>query len=258
MSEQLSRAITSNQLGPHPDVPSLVARYWQHPFQKPIAEHSAAAFAEVAPIVAEFTGPLILDACCGVGESTATLARRYPDTLIVGVDKSAHRLGKHVAHSGSQEQGQYVLVRADLNDFWRLAHNEGWQPSHQFLLYPNPWPKKKHVGRRWHASPVFPHMVKLGGQFELRSNWSLYLQEMNLALATLNVDSSMAQLSNELSPITPFERKYQASGQALWRLRAHLEQPNVVDQTQLLALRKLAEATADMLKSSARKNEARR
>ncbi|WP_194757046.1 tRNA (guanine(46)-N(7))-methyltransferase TrmB [Aliidiomarina indica] len=258
MSEQLSRAISSNQEGPHSDVPGLVARYWQNPFRKPIAEHSAAAFAEAASIVDTFHGPIILDACCGVGESTATLARRYPEALVIGVDKSAHRLGKHTAHSSSADVGRYVLVRADLNDFWRLAADAQWQPTHQFLMYPNPWPKKKHLGRRWHGSPVFPSMVKLGGNFELRSNWSVYLQEMSLALAALSVDSAMEQLPDDLAPITPFERKYQASGQALWRLQAHLEHPQLVEPSQLDELRKLAEATADMLKSSARKNEARR
>ena len=68
-----------------------------------------------------------------------------------------------------------ILMRADLNDFYRLAADAGWRLARHFILYPNPWPKSVHLKRRWHGAPVFPYMLRLGGVMELRSNWKLYL-----------------------------------------------------------------------------------
>lgn len=254
MSEARSRRITSNQSGPHEEVPALVARYWQSEFRKPVADHSREAFAQVAQRVQEWDGPLIMDSCCGVGESSLRIAEEHPDALVIGVDKSAHRIGKFTGMEPHHEPTNLIIVRADLNDFWRLAEGAGWRLAHHYLLYPNPWPKKKHVGRRWHGAPVFPALVNLGGQLHMRTNWPLYLQEMQIALRTLQIDSEIVALAFQAHPFTPFERKYQASGQPLWALNARLDHPKLASIEQREALRKLAESTGDMLKSPARKN----
>lgn len=215
-----ARAVTSNQSGIHEDLVALVRRYQQHPFLKPVAEHSQEAFESVAEQVANWNGPLILDSCCGVGESTAVIAGRYPDALVIGVDKSAHRLQRNLQHQGKAAGAPYLLLRADLNDFWRLAAEAKWQLDHHFLLYPNPWPKQKHVGRRWHASPVLPSLVQLGGALTVRSNWGIYIDEFAAALKLYGVQAECSKLRNSIEPMTPFERKYQAAQQDLWQLTA--------------------------------------
>ena len=72
------------------------------------------------PRVEAYSGPLIIDSCCGTGDSTRNLAGRFPEALVVGVDKSAHRLARH--QPGDRQN--YALVRADVNDFWRLANRQ--------------------------------------------------------------------------------------------------------------------------------------
>ncbi|RUO20366.1 SAM-dependent methyltransferase [Aliidiomarina iranensis] len=247
-----SRVISSNQGCVHSDIPRLVGKYWQGRFLKPVAEHSAEAFAEVNRKLTDFNGPLILDSCCGVGESTAEIAKRNPHALVVGVDKSAHRLSKHV-HQSQSGEGQYLLVRADLNDFWRLAREAEWQPEKHFLLYPNPWPKKKHLGRRWHGAPVFPEFVRLGGAIDLRSNWPIYLQEFALALRCCGISAKVTKLAVDIEPVTPFERKYQASKQELWQLTADLAGADLIAPAELAQLTALAETDADVLKSAPQK-----
>lgn len=251
MSNASSRQVTSNQTGPHSAVPEWVARSWLTNFRKPIAQHSLEAFALVEAQMAGWSGPLILDSCCGVGESSIRLAKTHPDSLVIGVDKSAHRLAKSASNCGQPIPSNLILVRADLNDFWRLASDAGWRLTAHYLLYPNPWPKKKHAGRRWHGAPVFPFLVRLGGWLHMRSNWPVYLQEMQVALGTLQIDSQITLLGEQVHPLTPFERKYQASGQALWSLSALLENPRLVSREQRDAMRELAESAEDMLKSTA-------
>lgn len=222
MAEQV-RSVTTNQTGVHEDLAVFVKRYQQHAFLKPIAEHSQRAFDLVADEVANCRKPLILDACCGVGESTALLAQRFPEARVIGVDKSAHRLEKNT-HYQRQAQGHaYHIVRADLNDFWRLALAAEWKLARHYLLYPNPWPKQKHLGRRWYAMPVFPSMVQLGGLLTVRSNWRLYIQECAQALSYYGVSAQQRILTKDEAPMTPFERKYQQAGQSLTELQADLD-----------------------------------
>ena len=175
-------------------------------------------FEQVIGRIATESKPLIFDACCGVGDSSRHLARTYPEHWVIGVDKSESRLTR-------ERQGvafeNLVLARADLNDFYRLAVMAGWRFDRHYILYPNPWPKSAHLGRRWHGAPVFPSIIELGGQLELRSNWKLYLEEFSIALETMNHECHIEPFVPE-TYLTPFEKKYHNSGQALWRLKADM------------------------------------
>ncbi|MDF2177801.1 SAM-dependent methyltransferase [Aliiglaciecola sp. CAU 1673] len=215
-----SKWVTSNQNGPHEKLPELVQRHLASPSQKPFSEHTLTAFEQAQAWLHGWQGPLILDSCCGVGESTANLAALYPDARVIGVDKSALRTGKHEANYANSN-ANYLVLRADLKDFWRLAHQAGWQLQKHYLLYPNPWPKSMHVKRRWHGSAAFADLLKLGGHLTLRSNWQLYVEEFALALAIAGIDTEVKPYASS-EAITPFERKYWASGQQSWQLEAQL------------------------------------
>ena len=158
------------------------------------------------------TGPLIFDSFCGVGESTIAIASQHPQALVIGIDKSLARLDKHP----DSELKNYHLLRADVEDFWRLAVDANWKLSQHYLLYPNPWPKSSHFKRRVHGSPLFPSLLALGGKLELRSNWQIYVEEFAQA-ANIAGHACQVQTIDPPNPITPFERKYQQSGQVLWQ-----------------------------------------
>lgn len=108
-------------------------------------------------------------------------------------------------------------VRADLVDYWRLLQEAGLRLARHYLLYPNPWPKIGQLGRRWHGHPVFPVIIALGGRLECRSNWRVYIEEFAAALTQLTATPVRCEAYNPEQPITPFERKYDASGHMLWR-----------------------------------------
>lgn len=210
-----SRQIHSNQTQVHDKLPKLVARHLRHISQRPFTQHTLEAFGQAQAWLADRQGPIILDACCGVGESTAHIANQHPHARVIGVDKSALRTAKHQHYSLHQDNA--LVLRGDLNDFWRLAVQANWTLYKHFLLYPNPYPKAAHVQRRWHASPAFADIVKLGGQLEVRSNWQLYIAEFAVALNVAGLTSQIQEYQFEPA-ITPFERKYWASGQSSWRL----------------------------------------
>src|SRR5262249_41939298 len=147
--------------------------------------------------------PFVLDAGCGTGVGTIELARRHPGRIVLGVDKSAARLasGRRVAQA-SGAPAHAVLLRCELVDFWQLAAQAGLRCLHQYLLYPNPWPKAEHLMRRWHAHPVLPCIVALGGVVELRTNWRVYADEFVLALALAGARAGACEVIDADAPLT--------------------------------------------------------
>ena len=210
-----SRSVVSRQQGPHEDLARRLERHRRTRWRRPVADHSRAAFEAIAAAL-DPARPIVLDAGCGTGESTLRLAELHPDAQVVGVDKSAHRLARGPGGASVH------LVRADLQDFWRLARERGWRLAAHYLLYPNPWPKAAHLQRRWHGHPVFPDLLTLGGALELRTNWPVYAEEFAAALAHLDVPAEIDRFRSppDGAPLTPFERKYLASGQTCLRVRA--------------------------------------
>jgi tRNA G46 methylase TrmB len=98
---------------------------------------------------------------------------------------------------------------------------DGWQPARHYLLYPNPYPKAAHLKMRWHGHPVFPAILALGGRLEVRSNWWLYVEEFARAVSQVTgrrVEVQEHAVGPQDAGLTPFEQKYLASGQSLWRL----------------------------------------
>ncbi|MGE5384721.1 MAG: tRNA (guanine(46)-N(7))-methyltransferase TrmB [Betaproteobacteria bacterium] len=217
-----SRIVTSAQEAPHRDLETLVRRHAEHPYLKPILEHNRQAF--IAAMGAWWSwkdgSPLVLDAGCGVGWSTLKLAEEFPDHFVIGVDQSLDRLSRGKPQAVPDN---VVFVRADLVDFWRLLRSSGVRLDRHYLLYPNPWPKIGHLARRWHGHPVFPTLLALGGRLECRSNWEIYVTELAQALHCLTgKEVQHGPFVPEDPPLTPFEAKYLASGQPLYRLAVKL------------------------------------
>lgn len=210
-----SREITTNQTGLHDKLDDLVARYQRHQNQRPYSEHTLAAFEQIQTWLGDWQGEIILDSCCGVGESTANLAALYPDAKVIGVDKSAMRVEKHEHYAASGNN--YLVVRADVNDLWRLFAEQKIPLVRHFLFYPNPYPKSTQIQKRWYASPATPTLMGLTNYMEVRSNWKLYCEEFAYVAKAYGFATELVMLESQ-SPMTPFERKYGNSGQACWQL----------------------------------------
>ncbi|MDR1163322.1 MAG: methyltransferase domain-containing protein [Candidatus Accumulibacter sp.] len=196
-------------------MPRLLERRAASPFLKPCAEYNRRAFLEsmerrerVSP-----GKPLILDSCCGNGASAVALAEAFPEHYVIGVDKSAARLAKHPRRL----MPNLDLVRADLADYWRLMHGAGVRLARHYLLYPNPWPKIGQLSRRWHAHPVFPSLLELGGRLECRSNWRIYIEEFCFSIRHLTGIDARCETWRPDAAQTPFEKKYLESDHELFR-----------------------------------------
>lgn len=209
-----SRPVASPQTAPHRLLAQLVAKHAAHAFRKPPAPYSLAAFERFLKAWDRQAAP-ILDVGCGTGESTCALARAAPRRLVVGIDQSAMRLAR--AGARAEQPANALFLRADAVDFWTLLAGERIAPHAQYLLYPNPWPKPRHVMRRWPAHPIFPTVLALGGHIECRSNWQVYVEEFAQAVNLLTGQAVCPESFVADVPLTLFERKYLASGHRLYR-----------------------------------------
>lgn len=210
-----SRTVRSSQAGVHPRLGRLLDRYRAREWAGPLHSPSCRAFEALSGLLQDERRDLILDAGCGTGESTRFLARRFPGALVIGVDKSEDRLRRLGATSFPWREGNAIWLRSELATFWRLAARAGWRLKRHYLLYPNPWPKPGQLQRRWHAHPVFPVLLGLGGRLELRTNWAIYAEEFSFAVQRYTGEAVRPSPVDAAEPWTPFERKYRDSGHAL-------------------------------------------
>lgn len=212
-----SGLVSSKQQAVHPHLEARVCKHLQSPWLQPLHLPTTETYRLLEQEDMFSDGrPFILDSGCGTGKSTQRIAAMFPGHLVIGVDRSMKRLAKSGVSSGFFRCENYILLRAELATFWRLLLNSGFSPERHFLLYPNPWPKPCHLSRRWHGHPVFPQLLALGGEIELRSNWAIYAEEFAQAVGfatTANVSVRQIQPGNAISP---FEQKYLDRGQSLY------------------------------------------
>ena len=206
-----SRQPTSNQEHLHPKLAATVRKHLERPSRKPVAAHNAAAFELLLHELTARPRPLVLDSFCGTGHSTAALAQRHPGHLVVGIDKSGHRLAKQPGNVTDN----VIFLQAECEDLWRLLGERGIAVDYHYLLYPNPWPKAKHLQRRVHGGAGLFWLLQLGGRIELRSNWQAYVEEFGVAMNLAAHPGSVARVI-PAPPLSLFERKYLDSGHELW------------------------------------------
>ena len=218
--------VWTSQEGAHPRLADAVERHVRRSYERPVAPHTWAAWSELRDFLGDASlRPLVLDSGCGNGRSAHHLALSHPSAWIIAVDKSEHRL--KMGAKRLRQVGRIVFVRAELGDLWRLMARARLRIAAHYLLYPNPWPKGRHLRRRWHGHPAFTALLALGGRLEARSNWLIYLEELSSAIRRVTGASAEPRvLSEQPGSISPFEHKYRRSGQTLYRLQVCLRPPD--------------------------------
>lgn len=112
----------------------------------------------------------------GGGEHLISEARRLPETGFIGIEPFVNGMAKAVM--AIAETG-ITNIRLYDDDATKLL---GWLPDAAFaridLLYPDPWPKKRHWKRRFVSDATlaqFARLLRPGGQFRFASDIDSYL-----------------------------------------------------------------------------------
>jgi len=212
-----STRVSSSQNAIHPRLRDTVRRHLAHPWRAPLRSSTV----ELALRLKSYPN-LVLDLGCGTGESTHEIAKLHPEATVIGIDQSAHRLRRLAGELGFSEPAQVQLIREDAYALLVALSQLQVAVSKCYLLYPNPWPKSEHLKRRWHGHPAFAALLQVSARLELRSNWPLYVDEFAAALDVAGYPHVQRRPLTEPLGLTPFERKYAASGHALFQLQYQL------------------------------------
>ena len=195
--------VVSNQPGLHPKILAYAKRYRKHCYRKPINKQTQETWQQLVHKIPS-QRPILMDSGCGKGMSSRLLAQHYPYHTVIAVDQSIHRL----SWLKNNKPENLWVIQADVTDIWQLCALENRVIDKHYLLYPNPWPKKKHYQRRWHGHPIFPTLLSISKQLEIRTNWLNYLQECSLAANTFHRHTQSQILSSQSQALTHFEKKY--------------------------------------------------
>ncbi len=214
-------SVKSPQQGCHPDLARVVRKYQHSHYQMSISDQQRQLFKNILPLLAN--KPCMLDSGCGTAMSTTLLCQQYPDHFIIGIDKSAHRLNKHPYFSNNDTMAQIadnaLLIQTNLIAFWLFASQSNLLFDKHFIFYPNPWPKAKHLARRFHGHPIFPHFNRISNSIEIRTNWLIYLEEMQLSLSIYDRSSTIKLIPSNKPPVSRFEKKYFQYHQPCYQLK---------------------------------------
>lgn len=162
--------------------------------------------------------PLEVDIGCGDGAFLVALAERFPERNFLGLEKLAGRVRRackkasrlalpnlRVLRIESAYAIQYLLPPASVD----VVH----------LLFPDPWPKKKHRRRRIMSADFMALVHRLllpNGRFRIATDQKDYFataRELILPAAFVEVTTA-----TETFPLTTFERHFLAEGAQIYRL----------------------------------------
>lgn len=128
--------------------------------------------------------PVLVDLGGGTGEATRAWAAEHPDHLVLAVELHRPGIVRLLRDLDAEGPGNVRVVEAD-----GTALLDSWDGPLAGLraLFPDPWPKRRHVGRRLVQPPFVARAADLlvdGGRLHLATDWLAYADHMRAALAT--------------------------------------------------------------------------
>ncbi len=180
-------------------------------------------FAEAkAGDIFERAAPMELDLGCGDGSFLNEMALQFPERNFLGVERLLGRVRKVSRKADRQRLENVRVLRLD------SAYAVGWLlPKASFarvhLLFPDPWPKKRHHKRRL-VTPEFVAAVHAllepGGEFLFKTDHEGYFEE---AGETILASNDLGKLDWPEDAFyyaeTDFERQWKAEGKRIQGIR---------------------------------------
>jgi tRNA (guanine-N7-)-methyltransferase len=172
--------------------------------------------------------PIILELGCGTGAYTLSLAKRYPEKNIIGVDIKGSRMwhGATSAHEEGVENAAFlrIVIENIANYFAENEVDEIW------ITFPDPHPREGKKRKRLTSERFFAEYRKI-----LRKDGIVHLKTDNQDLFTFSLEEATAfgkqvifssndiyhlpELPQDLDIKTTYEARYLAQGKSITYLK---------------------------------------
>lgn len=113
----------------------------------------------------------------GKGEHLAELAARHPDIGFIGCEPFINGVVGLLDHIAERDLKNVRIYADDARHVMEAMRGESI--SRVFLLHPDPWPKKRHAGRRFVSQTNLDRIARLlvpDGEFRMGSDHDLYVR----------------------------------------------------------------------------------
>ena len=180
-------------------------------FVEQITERRAALRAELGTLLPR-PAAIVWEVGCGHGHFLARYAAECPQKNCFGVDISSQRIGRARRKSERARLPNCHFIWAEAREFLQ-ALPTGITLAEIWVLFPDPWPKKRHHKRRL-LQPAFVHALaqrlSSGGYLHAATDWDDYAQEI---LATFSAEPLLENTAADFAerpawrPQTQFETR---------------------------------------------------
>ena len=172
------------------------------------------------------SAPFHVDLGCGDGSFLCEIAQQFPKTNFLGIERLTKRVEK-VRRKAEKIENVRVL-RADSLFAVRYLLPESSVESF-YLLFPDPWPKRRHQLRRIFTCDFLDAIaVALGQHGVLRvatDQFDYFQQVERLSRAHLQFEVVSASPEDAVLPVTKFEREFRKQGAPIYRLTLRKTSP---------------------------------
>ena len=169
----------------------------------------------------ETNRPLEIDLGCGDGSFLVAMASHYPERNFLGVERLLGRVRKVIRKAEKNSLLNLKVLRLELSYTieWLLPDDCA---NRMHLLFPDPWPKKKHHKRRMVNKSFCESLVRIlkeDGEFLFKTDHPDYFEESMLALENFDLLEQLSWNTDDFYPITDFERIWTKEGKKIYSAR---------------------------------------
>ena len=162
------------------------------------------------------TGPLLVDIGVGDGAASRAWAEAHPEARVLALE--VHRPGLAKLLSALEAEGPTNVRVAEADALEVLAALEPGSVAAVRLLFPDPWPKRRHVARRMvdrAFAVAAADALEPGGCLELATDWAEYAEHARSMVAAEPRLAPRPAWARPARPVTAYERRGIEAGRTI-------------------------------------------
>jgi tRNA (guanine-N7-)-methyltransferase len=154
-------------------------------FEAVQASRRAELRSALAPVLSAVGTPLILEIGCGHGHFLTAYASVHPEQQCIGIDLRLERTDKALRKRDRAGLSNLHFLRCDARNFL-MELPAGMTLTDIYILFPDPWPKKRHHKNRLLQTAFLNELGARAGQgsrFFFRTDYQPYFDEAREIIA---------------------------------------------------------------------------